>query len=53
VTEVKKTADDPSLAALSARTTDDDVSRQGFDARREGGWSACKQRRDGMCREGG
>ncbi len=45
--------DDPAIAALSERTTGDDVSEQSFDALREEGWSAFKQRRDAMYREDG
>ena len=45
--------DDPALAALSERATDDDRSQQSFDALRDGGWSAFKQQRDAMYREDG
>ncbi len=53
MTEVKKTADGTANAALSERTTDDGVSRQSFDALREGGWGAPKLRRDAVYREDG
>ena len=43
--------DDPAIAALAERATDDDVSEQSFDALREEGWGAFKQRRDAMYRE--